>query len=457
MNLTDTIAAIATPLGEGGLAVIRLSGPEALAVADKCFAPAGKSSLKPTKAPTHTIQYGHIEQNGCVIDEVLVSVMRGPRTFTREDVVEISCHGGLLVAKTILDLLLENGARLAEPGEFTKRAFLNGRLDLAQAEAVADVIHARTELALSAANEQLAGKLSQRIEELRDGLIKTLAHVEAHIDFPDEDIAPDTRAQLVARLDAAIAFVDSLLRTADEGQLLRRGVRAAIVGRPNAGKSSLLNQLLGRDRAIVSATPGTTRDTIEETANIRGLPVIFIDTAGLREAGDEIEVEGIRRSRQSLASAELVLHVLDGTEELDVADTSLLREFDGRTRIIVINKTDQDQRLNLGAEDAPSAVGVSCTTGAGIDELKDAIKTRLWAGEIRAEMLQVMINSRHQEALKRAREALLRASDALRAELTLELPAMELRIAAGAVGEIVGKTSTEDLLDSIFSQFCIGK
>lgn len=457
MLLTDTIAAIATPLGEGGLAVLRLSGPQALVIAERCFVPVGKSSLKPTAAPTHTIHYGHIERQGRVIDEVLVSVMRAPRTYTREDVVEITSHGGLLPAKIILDCLLEQGARPAEPGEFTKRAFLNGRLDLAQAEAVADVIHARTELALSAANEQLAGKLSQRIEELRDDLMKTLAHIEAHIDFPDEDIAPDTRAQLVARLDAAIAFVDSLLRTADEGQLLRRGVRAAIVGRPNAGKSSLLNQLLGRDRAIVSATPGTTRDTIEETANIRGLPVVFIDTAGLREAGDEIEIEGIRRSRQSLASAELVLHVLDSTEELDVADASLLREFDGRTRIIVINKTDQDQRLKLGAEDVLSAVEVSCATGAGIETLKDAIKARLWAGEIRAEMLQVMINSRHQEALKRAREALLRAAGALRAELTLELPAMELRIAAGAVGEIVGKTSTEDLLDSIFSQFCIGK
>lgn len=457
MNLTDTIAAIATPLGEGGLAVLRLSGPQALAIAQRCFVPVGKSSLKPTNAPTHTIHYGHIERQGRIIDEVLVSVMRAPRTFTREDVVEITSHGGLLPAKLILDCLLENGARLAEPGEFTKRAFLNGRLDLAQAEAVADVIQARTELALSAANEQLAGKLSQKIGRLRDDLMRILAHIEAHIDFPDEDIAPDTRTQLVGRLEAAIAFVDSLLRTADEGQILRRGVRAAIIGRPNAGKSSLLNQLLGRDRAIVSATPGTTRDTIEETANIRGLPVVFIDTAGLREAGDEIEAEGIRRSRQSLAAAEVVLHVIDGTEVLEPGDAALLREFDGRKRIVVINKTDQARRLQLDAPHATSAVAVSCTSGTGIDALKDAIKERLWAGDIRAEMLEVMINSRHQEALKRAREALLRVASALRDDLTLELPAMELRIAVGAVGEIVGKTSTEDLLDSIFSQFCIGK
>lgn len=457
MNLNDTIAAIATPLGEGGLAVIRLSGADALSVADKCFVPVGKTSAKASAAASHTIHYGHIEHAGKVVDEVLVAVMRAPRTFTREHVVEISCHGGLLVAKTILDLLLENGARLAEPGEFTKRAFLNGRIDLAQAEAVADLIHARTELALSAANEQLAGKLSQRIEQLRDDLVKTLAHIEAHIDFPDEDIAPDTKDLLTQRLERAVEFMDKLLRTANEGQILRRGVRAAIIGRPNAGKSSLLNQLLGHDRAIVSATPGTTRDTIEETANIRGLPVMFIDTAGLRDAGDEIEAEGIRRSRESLAKAELILHVLDTGEPLAMSDEALLREFEGKKRIIVCNKSDQAAKLNLPEEWRALAVPVSCATGAGLESLKDAIKECLWSGEIKAEMLQVMINSRHQEALKRARESVLRTLDALRTGLTLELPAMELRIAANAVGEIVGKTSTEDLLDSIFSQFCIGK
>ena len=291
--LTDTIAAIATPLGEGGLAVIRLSGREALPIAERSFAPVGKSSQKPTAAPTHTIHYGKIVRAGKTVDEAMLAVLRAPRTFTREDTVEITCHGGLLPAKLVLDTVLENGARLAEPGEFTQRAFLNGRLDLAQAEAVADLIHSRTELALAAANEQLAGKLSQRINQLRDDLMKTLAHIEAHIDFPDEDIAPDTRAQLLERLERGIAFMDELLRTAGEGQLLRRGIRAAIVGRPNAGKSSLLNQLLGHDRAIVSPIPGTTRDTIEETANVRGLPVVFIDTAGLREAGDEIEATSV--------------------------------------------------------------------------------------------------------------------------------------------------------------------
>ena len=453
----DTIVAIATPLGEGGLAVLRLSGAHAFAIADKCFSPVGKSSLKPSAAPTHTIQYGKIIRDEKVIDEVLLAVLRAPRTFTREDTVEISCHGGILPAKLVLDTLLANGARLAEPGEFTKRAFLNGRIDLAQAEAVADVIHSRTELALAAANEQLAGKLSARINLLRDDLMLTLAHVEAHIDFPDEDIAPDTRDQLLARLDNGVRFMDELLRSATEGQILRRGIRAAIVGRPNAGKSSLLNQLLGHDRAIVSPVPGTTRDTIEETANIRGLPVVFIDTAGLREGTDDIEREGIRRSHASLAAAELILHVLDAGDPATETDLNYFTEFAGKKRIIIRNKTDLPVRLALPETLKAPVVDVSCVSGAGLEALKDAIKELVWAGEINTGLLQVMINSRHQGALLRGRTATRAAAEALRAAATLELVALDLREAAAAVGEIVGKTTTEDLLDSIFSTFCLGK
>ncbi len=453
--IDETIAAIATPLGEGGLAVVRLSGPQALAIADKSFVPVGKNSLKASAAVSHTIQYGKIVRGGKTVDEVLLAVLRAPRTFTREDTVEITCHGGILPAKLILDTLLENGARLAEPGEFTRRAFLNGRLDLAQAEAVADLIHSRTELALAAANEQLAGKLSQRINRLRDDLMHTLAHIEAHIDFPDEDIAPDTKEQLLKRLENGIGFMDELLRTANEGQILRHGIRAAIIGRPNVGKSSLLNQLLGLDRAIVSPVPGTTRDTIEETANIRGLPVIFIDTAGLREAHDEIEQEGIRRSRESLAKAEFILHVLDASEPLTNEDKNYLTEFAAKKRILVRNKIDLPVKLEFSV--TSKVVDVCCLSGQGIEALKDAIKELAWSGEIKAGMLQVMINSRHQDALNRARAAALRTLEALRADVPLELVAMDLRVGANAVGEIVGKTATEDLLDSIFSQFCIGK
>ena len=514
--MDDTIAAIATPLGEGGLAIIRLSGPQALEIADRCFVRAGRNAAKPSSVPTHTLHLGHVVRNGQTVDEVLLAVMRAPRTFTREDVVEISCHGGLLPAKLVLDTVLQSGARLAQPGEFTRRAFLNGRIDLAQAEAVADLIQSRTELALRAANEQLAGKLSQRINALRDQMLETLAHVEAHIDFPEEDLSPDTLDQLIARLESGVSFMDELLRTAPEGQILRRGIRAAIIGRPNAGKSSLLNQLLGRDRAIVSPIPGTTRDTIEETANIRGLPVLFIDTAGLREGRDELEAEGVRRSRQSLHQAEFILHVLDVAEPFTEADKNYLAEFAGKKRIIVLNKIDLPLRLDPtallpalprveivqsnssheapegqsagvlsltspggegGGEEASSLAStrglvaragdalpsqpplsrVSCLTGDGIEALKDAIKDLVWSGEIKAEMLEVMINSRHQDALRRGRAATVRTLEALRAGATLELVALDLRIAVNAIGEIVGQTTTEDLLDMIFSQFCIGK
>jgi len=473
MFLDDTIAAIATPLGEGGLAVIRISGQGALAVADKVFVPVGRNSRPASGAASHTIHYGKVVRAGQQVDEVLCAVMRAPRTYTREDIVEITCHGGILSTKTVLDTVLEAGARLAEPGEFTQRAFLNGRLDLTQAEAVADLIHSRTELALKAANEQLAGKLSQRINQLRDDLMSILAHIEAHIDFPDEDIAPDTRQQLEGRLERGIGFMDELLATANEGQILRRGIRATIVGRPNAGKSSLLNQLLGHDRAIVSPIAGTTRDTIEETANIRGIPVVFIDTAGLREAQNEIETEGIRRSRESLARAELILHVLDASEPMTAEDEQLLREFADKKRILVRNKIDLPAKLEarplprsdgdslpaqqLGEGQPTLIVEISCTTGHGIETLKDSIKSLVWSGQINADMGQVTINSRHQDALRRARESTQLTLDSLRANASLEFVALDLHIAARAVGEIVGKTTTEDLLDSIFSQFCLGK
>ncbi len=508
LMFADTIAAIATPLGEGGLAVIRISGPHALAVADQAFTPVGPYASKPSAAVSHTIHYGKVLRAGQQVDEVLCAVMRAPRTFTREDVVEITCHGGVLSTKTVFDTVLECGARPALPGEFTQRAFLNGRLDLAQAEAVADLIHARTELALSAANEQLAGKLSQRINQLRDELMLTLAHIEAHIDFPEEDIAPDTRAQLEGRMARGIAFMEELLRTANEGQILRRGIRAAIIGRPNAGKSSLLNQLLGHDRAIVSHIAGTTRDTIEETANVRGIPVVFIDTAGLREARDEIESEGIRRSRESLAKAELILHVLDASEPLHAEDEKLFAEFAAKKRIVVRNKIDLPVKLvmkpltpalspsdgargkrsplqgkakaesnSISVQQSESAqflsplpggegqgegervpmVDVCSKTGDGLELLKDAIKALVWSGRITAEMAQVTINSRHQDALKRASSSLRLALEAMRGDASLEFVALDLRQGIAAVGEIVGKTTTEDLLDAVFSQFCIGK
>ncbi len=453
----DTIAAIATPLGEGGLAVLRISGVQAIPIADRVFTPAGRSALPPSAAPTHTVHYGHVSWNGHRIDEVLMTVLRAPRTFTREDTVEISCHGGVFVARQVLDALLAAGARSALPGEFTRRAFQNGRIDLTQAEAVADLIHARTELALAAANEQLAGALSTRVDALRHELLSTLAHVEAHIDFPEEDIAPATHRQLVDRLDRVLAGMDQLLSTALEGRVLRRGLRAAILGCPNAGKSSLLNRLLGHDRAIVSPIAGTTRDTIEETANIRGIPVVFVDTAGLRDAGDSLEEEGIRRSRAAAERAELLLHVIDASRSLTDRDIGFLREFEGRPRVIVLNKSDLPSGIVLPEETRGSVVPVSCVSGDGLEALKGTIHQIVWSGRAGAGMQDVTINARHEDALRRGREGTGRAIEALRDGLSLELAALDLRIALQAVGEIVGQTTTDDLLDVLFSEFCLGK
>ena len=453
----DTIAAIATPLGQGGLAIIRLSGERAVPVGDAVFHPPSGNAETLANANSHTIHYGHIVRNGQRIDEVMVSVMRAPATFTREDIVEINCHGGMQSTKAVLDTVLGAGARLALPGEFTKRAFLHGRIDLTQAEAVADLIHARTDLALNAANEQLAGKLSQRINQLRDDTMHVLAHVEAHIDFPDEDIQPDTMDDLIQRLESAEAFIDKLLATANEGQLIRRGIRVAIVGRPNAGKSSLLNQLLGHERAIVSDIAGTTRDTISEEAQIRGIPVVFVDTAGLQETDDVVEQEGVRRSRASLGQADIVLHVLDASEPLTPDDQERLAELADLNCIVVLNKNDLPAQLGKADMHGNQAIPVSCVSGVGVEALKDAIRASVWDGKITSEMLEVMVNSRHQEALNRAKTSLQASLGQVRSGAVLDLAAVDLRIATNAIGEIVGKTTTEDLLDSIFSTFCIGK
>lgn len=459
MTEEDTIAAVATPSGVGGLAVVRVSGVGAFNVVDACFEPAGASQMKLSAASTHTLHYGRFVHERRLIDEVMVAVMRAPRSFTREHSVEITCHGGSLPSRLVLNALLQAGARMAEPGEFTKRAFLNGRIDLAQAEAVADVIHARTELALQAANDQLAGGLSRRVETAREDLLNALAHIEAHIDFPDEDIAPDAREALISRLEAALRLVDALLRTAGEGRILREGIRAAIVGRPNAGKSSLLNRLLGHDRAIVSAEPGTTRDTIEETANVRGIPVIFVDTAGIRAALNSVEEQGIQRTRAALRNAELVLWVIDQSEPFPPPETDVLNEIlPGRGLVTVLNKSDLPGRCQLPERVPGLRIQVSCLTGEGMESLRDAIKELVWSSaNSGTDHSCATINSRHQDALKRARMAVERTGSSLGQRGSLELAAMELRIAMGALGEIVGQTTTEDLLGRIFSQFCIGK
>ncbi len=482
--IDDTIAAIATAAGEAALSVIRLSGPEAFVIADRCFCPIGTRSQSLLNAPTHTIHYGKFIQpdrsengdthrQGRPIDEVLLTIMRAPRTFTKEDVAEISCHGGPTATKAVLNIVLNQGARLAEPGEFTRRAFLNGRIDLAQAEAVADIICAKTELSLHAANRQLAGKLSQRIHRLRDDLLTILAHVEAHIDFPEEDIHPDDKTAILQKLRRAMALMEELLASSTEGRILRHGLRAAIIGAPNVGKSSLLNCLLQKNRAIVSPSAGTTRDTIEETANIRGIPVVFIDTAGLRASKDEVEKEGIRRSRESARQADLLLRVVDASQNPAKANAnpnSSESEWpeSSQTQLLVLNKTDllprndasalaQNPFLPGQASIEKTTVRISCRTGEGLETLKNQIHAAAWKTQIHSKNIDVAINARHQNALQNALQAAQTACQAIEADLTPELIALDLRIAADAVGEIIGKTSTDDLLDKIFSQFCLGK
>jgi tRNA modification GTPase len=447
--VTDTIAAISTAFGEGAIAVLRLSGARALEIAGSVF----RGKTPPREQPARTVQFGSIVDEGNKLDDVLLTVFRAPASYTGEDLAEIACHGGILVTRRIYEALLRHGARAAEPGEFTQRAFLHGKMDLTQAEGVMDLISAQTDLALKAANEQLEGRLGQRIRELRVTLLEILAHVEAFIDFPDEDIDPDTGASLRARIASTRTEIERLLDTAAQGRVLREGVRTVIHGAPNVGKSSLLNRLLGIERAIVSAQPGTTRDVIEEVINLRGIPLRLIDTAGVRESEDEIEREGMQRTRQQLDRADLILHLADGT----VPSASSLPPGRDSSRekqtLLVLNKSDLPAHESWRGEDA---IRISCKTGAGLDALQEAIESRILGGAAHRDWT-VAINARHQACLERACGYLDAASQAFDDGLSAEFIAEELRAALDAVGDIVGKADTEDLLGVIFAQFCIGK
>lgn len=444
----ETICALSTPPGIGGLAVVRITGDKSLSMADKVFkSPGGKL---PSSVPSHTVHYGRVVcEDGKVIDEVMLTVLKAPRTFTGEDVVEISGHGGPVASRLILERLFEVGARLAGPGEFTRRAFLNGRLDLTQAEAVADLIHARTDKAVHVAALQLKGVLGKDISRLRDDLMGVLAHIEAHIDFPDEDIRPETSRDLEERCQKALEIVRKLIASAREGRVMREGIQTVITGSPNVGKSSLFNALVGHDRAIVTSVPGTTRDTLEEVINMGGLPLVLTDTAGIRETGDLIEAEGVRRSHQARDAAELVLHVCDAT----VPGESTGEMTDPRV-ITIYNKCDL---LNVWPEDRPGVIYLSAMNRRGFDRLEREVWRKVGLVPGRGAEGGVPVNARHQEALIRCAERLVLALDAMVARQSLEFVALDLRGACEALGEVVGLTGGEDLLDRIFSTFCIGK
>jgi tRNA modification GTPase len=445
MALEDTIAAISTPIGEGALAVIRLSGPDARSVLVGIFS----GAVSPDQFVPRRVFYGKIHDAEGKVDDVLATYFQAPSSYTGEDVLEISCHGGILVTRRVLDLLLAAGARMANPGEFTQRAFLHGKMDLTQSEAVMDLIRAQTELALRAANEQLAGHLGKELAEIRELLLTTLAHVEAYIDFPDEQIDPDTGKVLLERIRVLENRLDRLLATADQGRVLRHGLRTVIYGAPNVGKSSLLNLLLGYDRAIVSELPGTTRDTIEEVINIRGIPVRLIDTAGARESFDLLESEGIRRTQHQVEQADLVIQVVDGSRPPEN-----LQSFDGGKSLLLLNKCD----LGVHPEWREfEGVRFSCIERFGLEDLNESIWDRVMGAKMKLADVRVAINARHQACLQRAKQLLAAGSGSLQDGKSPEFVSIELREALEAVGEVIGKVDTEDLLGKIFSEFCIGK
>lgn len=452
--MSDTIAAIATPPGEGGIGIIRLSGPEAQAIALRIFRPARAGRLR-----SHRVRYGYvIGPDGAVIDEALLTFMAAPHSFTREDVVEISCHGGALPVQLTLEAALAAGARLANPGEFTMRAFLNGRIDLSQAEATLDVIRAQTSAGLAVAQAQLGGWLAREVRAARAALLEPLAYITALIDFPDEGIEPQAVAEPVAQ---ALATVERLLAGADQGMVIRNGARVALVGRPNVGKSSLLNALLRVERAIVTPIPGTTRDTLEETANLAGVPVVLIDTAGMRASDDPVEQIGVERARSALASADLALLVFDAQQPFTAEDAAMLSVTAERPTIIVWNKCDDPASAPPPAPEHPRSVAVvacSARYGHGIDHLANTIAATLLGGTLPAMgTTHLVSNPRHRAALRRAVEFLRAAQETLATNAATDLLAADLTGATNALGEITGETVGEDLLDVIFSRFCIGK
>lgn len=456
---TDTIAAISTPLGEGAIAIVRLSGEDAIVIANKVFE--GKDL---EQVPSHTIHYGKIinPETKEMMEEVMVTVMHAPKTFTTEDVVEINCHGGLASVNRVLELVLSYGARIAEPGEFTKRAFLNGRIDLSQAEAVMDLIRAKTDKAMNVALKQLDGRLSKLVKKLRQELIETVAHVEVNIDYPEyDDVEEMSHQMLLERTQKVYNEVEKLLETAKQGKILREGIKTAIIGRPNVGKSSLLNAFVQETKAIVTDIPGTTRDIIEEYVNVRGVPLRLIDTAGIRETEDIVERIGVERSRQALQESDLILFVLNYGEELTEEDRKLFEAVEGLEFIVIVNKTDLPQKINLDEvhqlANGKKVITASMKEERGMDQLEEAIAQTFFDGDIESGDMTYISNVRHIQLLKQTMQALKDAERAMEAQMPIDLVQMDVTRAWELLGEIIGDTVQESLIDQLFSQFCLGK
>ena len=448
----DTIAAISTPLGEGAIAIVRLSGSDAVSIAKKVFQ--GKDL---DKVASHTINYGHIFDEDRLVDEVMLSVMKAPKTFTREDLVEINTHGGIAVTQEILQLLLRSGARLAEPGEFTKRAFLNGRIDLAQAESVMDLIRAKTDQAANIAVKQLDGSLSNLINNIRQEILESLAQVEVNIDYPEyDDVETMTSQMLLEKTAHFEQLLETLLATAKRGKILREGLRTAIIGRPNVGKSSLLNQLLREEKAIVTDIAGTTRDVITEFANIGGVPLELIDTAGIRETEDIVEKIGVERSQKALEEADLVLLVLDASSPLTPKDLELLELSSATNRIILLNKTDLPEKIEL--EKLPEDfIRISALKNENLDAVEKQIRALFFSGEIEAKDATTLSNARHIGLVEQALDALKEANRGLAMGLPVDLIQVDITRCWQLLGEITGEAAPDELITQLFSQFCLGK
>ncbi len=452
----DTIAAISTPIGEGGIGIVRLSGPDAISIASRLFRSPRGVDLH--AAETHTIHYGHIFFHGERIDEVLLSVMRAPHTYTREDVVEINCHGGIVAVRTVLDAVLDAGARLAERGEFTKRAFLNGRISLDQAAAVLNIVSAKTKLGLEVAVDQLGGRFSKEIARLREQIASLLARIEVEIDYPDEDVDQEGFLRDTHRL---ITQVERLLAESAQGRVLREGLIISIIGRPNVGKSTLLNALLSEQRAIVTEIPGTTRDTIEEIAVIGGVPVRLIDTAGMRVPSDPVEAEGVRRSQEAMKRADLLLLIIDCSCEMTVDDRDLLQMDWDRPVFVVLNKSDLPAVINRDTIEAQAPgyplYEISAATKAGIEQLTEGIIAHLLGGKIKGRNAALLLDVWERDLLHRMQQALRRVISALEADASPDIVAEELRVAHATAGELQGIDANEEVLDHLFRQFCVGK
>lgn len=457
----DTIAAISTPPGEGAISIVRLSGEQAISIADAVFQ-SGKKKL--IDVSSHTIHYGHIfdPEKYQMMDEVMVSIMRKPKTFTREDIVEINCHGGIVVVNQILQLVLRQGARLAEPGEFTKRAFLNGRVDLSQAEAVMDLIRAKTDKAMNLAINQLDGNLSRLIRQLRQEILETLAQVEVNIDYPEyDDVEELTTRLLLEKANQVQKQIQALLQTAPQGKILREGLSTAIIGRPNVGKSSLLNHLLREEKAIVTDIAGTTRDVIEEYVNVRGVPLKLVDTAGIRETEDIVEKIGVERSRKALSEADLILLVLNQSESLTTEDKQLLDITSGNKRIILLNKTDLPSRINQEdlvpyLENEP-ALPISVLTSEGLDQLEQAIADLFFGGNTGDKDASYLSNTRHIALLEKAEQSLAEVIQGIESGMPVDLVQIDMTRCWDYLGEIVGDSVQDELITQLFSQFCLGK